>query len=300
MTYGIIDVGSNTIRLCIYKVEENRIIRLFNNKTTAGLIGYVNDGEMSQKGIRKACSVLKTYKEMAAQANIEALYVFATASLRNISNGKEAVAFIERETGLSIDVLSGYDEARLDFIGAAHARELKDGIMVDIGGGSTKILIFENGAIKKAVSLECGSLYLFRNYVSGLFPKSKERKAMRSKVRDELKKAGFSKKMELDNMVGIGGTIRAVGKFDIDILERSDNEHVISVDDIKLLMNELKDEERRTLRKILRVCPDRVHTLIPGLMILSVICKYFGCKTIDISDYGVREGYLYKKVVEGK
>lgn len=56
MTYGVIDVGSNTIRLCIYDVEDGRIIPLFSTKNTAGLIDYVNDGELSKKGIRKACS----------------------------------------------------------------------------------------------------------------------------------------------------------------------------------------------------------------------------------------------------
>ena len=68
MTYGVIDVGSNTIRLCIYKVEHGEITSLFNNKTTAGLIGYVNDGELSRKGISRACDVLNTYKKMASFA----------------------------------------------------------------------------------------------------------------------------------------------------------------------------------------------------------------------------------------
>ena len=91
MTYGVIDVGSNTIRLVIYEVKENRIESLFSNKNTAGLIGYVNDGELSRKGIRKACDVLNSLQKVAAHAQVEKLYVFATASLRNIANTKEAV-----------------------------------------------------------------------------------------------------------------------------------------------------------------------------------------------------------------
>ena len=94
MTYGVIDVGANTIRLCIYEVEDGRIKSLFNNKTTAGLIGYVDGGELTRKGIKKACDVLSAYKEMASHAKIKELFVFATASLRNISNTDEAIETI--------------------------------------------------------------------------------------------------------------------------------------------------------------------------------------------------------------
>ena len=178
MTYGVIDVGSNTIRLVIYEVKENRIESLFSNKNTAGLIGYVNDGELSRKGIRKACDVLNSLQKVAAHAQVEKLYVFATASLRNIANTKEAVEEIEKETGLDIDVISGHDEAELDFEGAAHAQKLKDGIMVDIGGGSTEVVAFADGKITDAVSLEFGSLSMYKTYVSRLFPKNSEERAI--------------------------------------------------------------------------------------------------------------------------
>ena len=181
MTYGVIDVGSNTIRLVIYEVKDNRIESLFSNKNTAGLIGYVNDGELSRKGIRKACDVLNSLQKVAAHAQVEELFVFATASLRNIANTKEAVEEIERETGLKVDVISGHEEAVLDFEGAAHAQKLKDGVMVDIGGGSTEIVAFEKGKIKDAVSLEFGSLAMYKTYVSRLFPRSSEDKAIRKK-----------------------------------------------------------------------------------------------------------------------
>lgn len=111
MTYGVIDMGSNTIRLCLYRLERGELISLFNKKTTAGLIGYVDDGMLSSKGIRKACDVLNTYKRMSEFANVKKLHVFATASLRNISNSSEAVRQIYEETGFQVDVLSGYDEA---------------------------------------------------------------------------------------------------------------------------------------------------------------------------------------------
>lgn len=298
MTYGVIDVGSNTIRLCIYNVSRNRLTPLFSNKTTAGLADYVSDGELSRKGIKKACSTLSYYKDMADTAGIEDLYVFATASLRNITNSDEAVSAIEEETGLKIDLLSGEQEAKLDFLGASFSKSMKQGIMVDIGGGSTEIVVYKNGKIKEAVSLEFGSLYMFKNYVSRLFPTKSERKEIEKRVKGELKNLKSINDKRFEHMIGIGGTIRAVKKMNDYRFEvaPADANDVISIEHLKMLSDECKAEERQLLKKILRTSPDRVHTLIPGMIILTTICDFYGVKEIEVSGFGVREGYLSEKV----
>ena len=226
--------------------------------------------------------------------------MFATASLRNIANTKEAVEEIEKETGLDIDVISGHDEAVLDFEGAAHAQKLKDGVMVDIGGGSTEVVAFADGKITDAVSLEFGSLSMYKTYVSRLFPKNSEERAIRKKVENEIKKVKFLKKQQFADMVGIGGTIRAVKKFNNDRFGLPKENDRILMDQMHLLLEDLQEEEKLTLNKILRVAPDRVHTMVPGMIILDTLCDYFGCEEIRMSNFGVREGYLYKKVVMGK
>ncbi len=297
MTYGVVDVGSNTIRLCIYDVVDGQVRALFNNKTTAGLIGYVSNGEMSRKGIKKACDVLNSYKEMAAHTQIKELFVFATASLRNISNTDEALQTIYEETGLKVDVLTGYEEATLDFRGAANSMQLNEGIMVDIGGGSTEILVYDHGNIQDAASMRFGSLSLYRSYVSKLFPKKSEERAMEEKVLSELKKIKFLRDRQFQTLVGIGGTIRAVKNMNNDMFGLPRQNDRVPAKKIPLLLSEFQDEEKDTLKKVLDVAPDRIHTLIPGMLILNTICRNFCCEEILVSNYGVREGYLYKKVV---
>ena len=114
-------------------------------------------------------------------------------------------------------MISGHDEAVLDFEGAAHAQKLKDGVMVDIGGGSTEVVAFADGKITDAVSLEFGSLSMYKTYVSRLFPKNSEERAIRKKVENEIKKVKFLKRRSSSLICGgIGGTIRAVKKFNND------------------------------------------------------------------------------------
>ena len=296
MMYGVIDVGSNTIRLCIYDVTNGAIQPMFNNKTTAGLAAYVKKGKMTKKGIKKACDVLSHYKEMVQHLPLEELFVFATASLRNISNTDEALQVILSETELSVDVLTGYQEATFDFIGAARSMHLNKGILLDIGGGSTEILVYERGEIQNAVSLAFGSLSIYSNYVKDLFPTNKEKKQIEEAVLAELKKVKFLNNKTFDVMIGIGGSIRATKNMNNDMFELSRENNIIFAENVSELLKELKNSEKETLKRVLRTSPDRVHTLLPGMMIMDTVCQYVKCRNIVVSAYGVREGYLYQKL----
>ena len=294
--YGVIDVGSNTIRLCIYDVSNGEIYPMLNNKTTAGLAGYVKKGKMTKKGIQKACDVLNKYKDMMKHFPLEQLFVFATASLRNISNTDEALQTITADTGLSIDVWTGYQEATFDFIGAARSMHLNKGVLLDIGGGSTEILVYERGEIQNAVSLPFGSLSMFSNHVSSLFPNKKEKKEIEEEVKTELKKVKFLNKKTFDTVIGIGGSIRAAKNMNNDMFEMPRENNRIFADNVPKLLKEFQGNENEVLRKVLKVSPDRVHTLIPGMIVMDTVCKYVKCKDILMSPYGVREGYLYQKL----
>ena len=115
---GIVDVGSNTIRLSIYQWEGRNFKLLMNKKEMAGLAGYIKNGVLSDSGILVACRVLSGFKALLANFSIDRLYVFGTASLRNIVNTEEAVDTIQAVTGLGVEVLSGADEAAFSFLGA--------------------------------------------------------------------------------------------------------------------------------------------------------------------------------------
>lgn len=117
--YGIIDIGSNTIRPAVYKIENNRPKPLFSKKFTAGLASYINkNGALSKKGIDKAVSTLKQFTPILENVSLNAVYVFATASLRNIRNSEYALKTISRHSGFDIQLISGETEGILGFSGA--------------------------------------------------------------------------------------------------------------------------------------------------------------------------------------
>lgn len=298
LVYGIVDVGSNTIRLSLYKYENNKIILLLNKKTMAGLAGYVSNGELSKEGIKTACNVLMGYKEIVENFKVDNIFVFATASLRNISNTDEAVTRIKEEVGFNVDIVLGEDEAIYDFIGATQALEVSDGILIDIGGGSTELVMYEDKKIVKAYSIPLGSLTMYSKYVSDLFPTEDERKAIKGEVLYHLNNLNGIESSEF--ACGVGGTIRATGKLFANMFKKKNGDKMlINCESIKKLFKKLDESEKNVLDKILKVIPDRVHTIIPGMIILETIVKYYGIKEIRVSPYGVREGYLFSKVLGG-
>lgn len=299
MKCGIVDVGSNTIRLSIYHWEGQKFKLLMNKKEMAGLAGYIKNGLLSDSGILVACRVLAGFKALLRNFDIADLYVFGTASLRNIVNTEEALETIEAVTGIKVEVLSGADEAAFSFLGATVGGGAPgSGMLADVGGGSTELVAYRDGAITSGCSLPMGSLSLFTKHISGLFPTKEERKAIRSDVKEELEKAKTAG-LRCSHLTGVGGTFRAAAKLCNDLSGADPDNRIIPAGEIHALYKGLKKGDQDTLRQILRSVPDRVHTILPGLAILTAILDAYEVSTVSVSACGVREGYLLRRVMEG-
>ena len=297
MICGIVDLGSNTIRLSIYHWEGQDFRLLLNKKTIAGLAGYVQGGVLSDSGILVACRTLSSYRALLDNFQVSKMHVFATASLRNISNTGEAVETIRDVTGIPVEVLSGDAEAALSFKGAVLPGGVSTGLLADIGGGSFELVSYEDMSITSACSLPVGSLSLYTRFVNGLFPTSEERKAMRAYVEEQLDRARTAG-VRRSRLCGVGGTIRALNKLSVDVFHKPPESRSMTAEELRELYKLLKKDGRDTLRQILHAAPDRVHTLVPGLVILNTIIKAYGVELVTASSSGVREGYLMDRVMK--
>lgn len=297
MICGIVDLGSNTIRLSIYHWEGQDFRLLLNKKTMAGLAGYVQGGVLSDSGILVACRTLSSYRALLDNFQVSKMHVFATASLRNISNTGEAVETIRDVTGIPVEVLSGDAEAALSFKGAVLPGGVSTGLLADIGGGSFELVSYEDMSITSACSLPVGSLSLYTRFVNGLFPTPEERKAMRAYVEEQLDHARTAG-VRRSRLCGVGGTIRALNKLSVDVFHKPPESRSMTAEELRELYKLLKKDGRDTLRQILHAASDRVHTLVPGLVILNTIIKAYGVEQVTASSSGVREGYLMDRVMK--
>lgn len=292
--FGVIDIGSNTIRLSLYKVLDKVVEPMMNKKRVVGLASYIDDNNnMTQKGIEKAVSVLNEYNKIIQAIEAKKIFVFATASLRNIDNTDEVLKIIEEQTGMSVNVLSGKEEGYYDFVGATQKTDITEGIILDIGGGSTELTFVKNKEIGQVVSIPIGSLNTYRKYVKNLIPTKNEEKKIKQCIVAELEKINVSKEDFKDvSVYGIGGSIRGAVKLNKDFFEMDDNNQKLERKNIKKMIDIFEEKPKIAVSEILEVVPDRIHTLSTGMIILKTIMKFYGCKTVELCKWGIREGYL--------
>lgn len=298
MIYAVIDIGSNTVRLSVYKVEGESVKNLFNEKDQVSLRSFVSEGVLSDKGIERLIDTLRGFKEIVDNfGDIDELHPFATATIRDAANRTEILDRVKEELDLDIEIISGEEEAKLAFIGASSSVDVSRGILTDIGGGSSEVVIIDQAKVVKSTSLSIGSLSAFNDYVDGLFLSKDDKKAIDSKVK-ELFADNKMYREEHDLLCAVGGSARASLKYYNDYYNLPSSNTVMDSSDFNTMLKAVIDKEpRKILDSILAIKPDRVHTLLPGMVILNRVAKYFYCKEISISKTGVREGYVYNKLL---
>ena len=268
MKQAIIDIGSNSIRLTLYETEGQSFKILFREKIMAGLAGYVEDGKLSAEGIECACTGLLTFRKILQTLQIENIRVFATASLRNVSNTGRALSVIRAATGFSVEVISGEDEALFGYAGAMQELHLTGGAFLDIGGASTEIVTFEDGKPVDFASFPIGSLSLYRRCVKKILPEDGSLKRLRqeiSKTIDVSEDALAPRAL----LVGVGGTARAALKLARHYYRISDDCRSMTAEQLDGLCAFLCSGKKEASDLILRLEAERIHTLVPGLLILQ-------------------------------
>ncbi|RDB62605.1 exopolyphosphatase [Gordonibacter sp. 28C] len=304
--YAVIDLGSNTIRLVVYEVKDDRrktytnkdFKSLINDKVMAGLSAFVtDDGAFTEDGVRRAVSVLKGHAKRARYFDCKRVDVFATAVLRNASNGAEAVAAIGRDTELPISLLSARDEAHLGFVGATCDREIERGTLVDIGGGSTELTRIEGGRDYDNVSLGQGSLSSYTSFVRAILPTPNEMDAVVGALYERLAALPDQDAYRADAIYGIGGSVRAAAKMHAQVSGEIARPKSMTAAEIRAILDLCRTDACAFAHLALKASAERVHTLVPGCLILDTLMSDFRAGRLEICKYGVREGYLIERVL---
>ncbi len=294
---AVIDIGSNTIRLVMYTIENGQPRSMLNKKYAVGLAGYVDESNrVRPEGVQVLLSVLSDIKSILDYIPHERIFPFGTATLRNSVNGPKIVELIRKTCGFDVSVLTGEEEAVFSYHGAMQSGIGNSGLLIDVGGGSTELAFFREKTVIQAASVPLGSLNLYKRYVDGLLPTPKEAK----KIKKAVKKSLESIKLLSDDLITqpiycVGGTARAAAllmrqKYSFGV----GNEYTVL--HLKDFLSIIDGDTKELMHDILRVAADRIHTIIPGLLIFQAVAKYYGSSSFITSQYGVREGYLMHRL----
>lgn len=297
MIYAIIELGAASIRLSLYKFENDKIILVLSKKSSAGLVGYIESGYLVQKGIQKACSVLNDFKDILYYFEGAVSYVFAEAALSSAVNIEDVMRQLEENTGFRIELLSGEDQAQLGYLGCAHLITMDSGLFVDVGGGSTELVLFDSENILKALSIPYGSLTMSLKHIKGITPHKSNILNIKHELKRELKRTKLFDIHEKYDICASGGTARTARKLYNDIYDLPLENNIMEFEKFSNIVVKFNEERRDIIRRLKQLAPDRIHTIIPGIVVLQMIAGLCQSAFIIVSNYGSTEGYLLKKVL---
>jgi len=294
MNYGVIDLGSNSLRLEIFSYDGKNLKNIFSKREVVGLASYLlPEGYLSDLGIDSAIRVVKDFLEYGQSYELEKMYVIATATIREARNQNEILTRIKRASGLTVELLDEDKEGLYGYKGVAIEHKIDKGLIIDIGGGSTEISLISGGKLKDSASLSLGSLNTYISYVKEIFPTKNEMERISGAVIGALKQHKVEQ-IDIKDAYGIGGTINAAHVLLSNFYQKRFTS--LTKHNIKDLIGKIDPTKKKTYLSIIRMIPERIHTIMPGLVILDTLMTYFNVEQIKVSKYGIREGYLLEQI----
>ena len=320
---GIIDLGSNSVRLVVYSVDagfasassssspssdskarskhpsgaKKPFSTLMDKKKIAGLSAYVVDGRLTEEGIETAIDAVSSLARSANNIGCDDVRLFATAVIRNCSNSKEAAEAISNAVGIKADVLSAIEEAHLGFVGASFGNPIDDGTLIDIGGGSTELTSIRSGKDTRYLSIPQGCVSSYARCVSLILPQPEEEKTIKSTFLKNLSKLGDIDDFSSKRVYGIGGSVRAIEKLYAVAFADGKRCSTISAEQMEELQSLLATNPSAFAHAATKAVPERMHTVTPGLIIVRMLLEELGASSLTVCKYGIREGYMLEKVL---
>ncbi|RSK52824.1 Ppx/GppA family phosphatase [Bacillus canaveralius] len=298
---AVIDIGSNTIRLTIYNHKAESILKEIENiKVSARLQNYLNSEQiLTSEGLNILLDTLSVFKEVVALHRVTSIKVVATAAIRRAQNQSEIKQLIHKKMGFSVEVLPGESEAYYGFLGVIHATYLKDGITIDIGGGSTEITLFSNRKMVHAHSFPFGVISLKQQFIKDKIPTSEELSQLSSFLQTTFQQIDWLKNCRLP-VIGIGGSARNIAKIDQAIKNYpidSIHQYEINQQDIFTVQEKLSLLTYEEIQRVEGLSKERSDIIIPAIEVFLALYQIVNAPFFQISRTGIRDGVLYQQLI---
>ncbi|MCM3785925.1 Ppx/GppA family phosphatase [Neobacillus mesonae] len=296
---GIIDIGSNSIRLVIYEIissGEHRV--LHEKKYAARLSQYVSpEGAIKREDLNRIIPVLLSYQEICESYGVIHIRTAATAAIRNASNSEEITSWIKEATGLTVELISGEDEGRLGFLGVRESIPLQDGYIIDIGGGSTEITLFLNRQYQFSLSIPYGAVNSHARYGKADYWRQETVHAFKNSIQNALKDQKWLLEHPGLALVGLGGTVRALAKmvqkkrsYSLPLMHA----FTMTKEDIQSFYDTLPYIPYEQRKKTPGLSKDRTDLIIPGVILLQTIFELLNATHYVVSGAGLRDGLFFE------
>ena len=294
---AIIDIGSNSARLVVSHIYKNGAYNMVYNQKEALRLSQKVDGQnmLTEEAFTSTIDTMRSFAHMCKVYQADKTIAVATAAIRNATNGAELVAKVAEETGIQLHIISGKTEAYISYLGVINTLDVKNGIIFDLGGGSTELILFKNRKILESVSLPLGAVN-----TTGMFNIRNEMPPnvyndVSAFVMSRLNQYPWLKQNNLP-LIGVGGTARTVAK----IIQRAKkypatkiHNYAYPVQTFRSFFNKLRLTNLEQRKKISGLSTERSDIILAGSTIISCLLEATGAKKLITSGCGLREGLFY-------
>jgi exopolyphosphatase/guanosine-5'-triphosphate,3'-diphosphate pyrophosphatase len=283
-----IDIGSNSVRLVLYRLEGRAVWTVFNEKVLAGLGRDLRStGRLSVDGAAQALTALKRFAAVIDGVRPAMTFIAATAAVREAEDGQAFCDHVAAETGLRIRVLSGEEEARYAALGVLAGSPEASGIVADLGGASLEMVRVEAGQVASGVTLPLGPFALADG-------KTFDADRQRSVIAKRLKPVADYR---ADTLYAVGGAWRALAQahmtmagYPLHIV----HQYAMTADEARETALLVARASRASLEKWPGLSKKRAETLPHAALVLEGLIERLQLKRIMVSAWGVREGLVYE------
>lgn len=296
---GIIDLGSNSIRLIIIDIKENGAHHQIENlKETVRLrSGTDAQGLLTKEGMDSAVEIVSLFVRFCRARQVTTIIAVATAAVRRAPNQSEFLDSIKKQAGVTIEVLSGEEEAHLGYIGLINSVTETTGLMAEIGGGALKLVGFKDRLPQNSITLDFGAVSLMETYHLQDLPASEDVHALETFL-DE----AFAKIAWLPNyprLMGLGGTCRSLARVyrrHVQYLPDVTHGIIIPTEAVEEIYRMLKGMDLEERRQIPGLEQARADLSVTGIGMIYRLLRAINASELMVCASSLRDGLFYKHI----
>ena len=296
MRVAVADMGTNSTRLLVADVEDGEVKELERRSTVTRLgRGVDTSRQLATEAIEDVVSAVGEYIKLYDPLEPDVVLALATSAVRDAENSGAFIAELRERFALNARILTGEEEARLTYVGAVAGRAPSDGtLVIDIGGGSTEIVVGSGREMAFHTSLQLGTVRHTERHIRTDPPTAPELEALAEDIRKqlfaELAAADF---FEIHTGIAVAGTPTSLAAIDQE-LDPYDPErvhgYVLSLDAIQHMYSMLSGKSLEERLNVPGLHPGRAPTIVAGVVILIQAMRAFGLQEIEVSEHDILYG----------
>jgi exopolyphosphatase/guanosine-5'-triphosphate,3'-diphosphate pyrophosphatase len=299
---AFIDIGTNSIRLLLVRIEPNGAITTLSVQKETVRLGeaeFIN-GQLQAAAMQRAVAVCKQFAEMARNNHADDIITVATSATREAKNKRDFLNQLKDQAGLDVRVISGIEEARLIYLGIAHGYDLagQTALMIDIGGGSTELIVGDQHEYHHLDSLKLGSIRLATLFFSigenGPITDEEYQRIKEYVKNSTVRSLQKTRDFEFDLVLGSSGTVENLADITIqrEYARPRTRDDVITLAQLSETISNLRSLGVEARRDVQGINLRRADIIVPGAAIIETILEEMGLAEFKVTDQGVRNGLL--------